>query len=311
MNPGHLFLTAAIATLLTATGGEAQIEIRVVPDALDPADSLTVGDPFWTTVLTRGPAGYALLPGSIADAYGELEEMAVLDTDRRDGRLRLRLSVFRPGRVVLPAVDARILTDRGDTIAVPVLSDTIPVASVLAPGDTLLADIKPLWTRGGTPAWVWFALAALALAALLVLLWWRRRREPGTTARTAAPNPYRIARERLEALRREPAGPRQRRDAAVAVGEALREYLADAWGLPSRERTTFELLADPPDGIREERAALGSVFAVVDRVKYARVTPEPGEVPPLADRSLAALERLEGRRGTVAEGGETATREAS
>ena len=302
MRVGSAALLLALLAAGTAPSPAAgQVAVQVVPDPVPVGDSLTVGDPLWTTVVTRGPAGWGLLPASLVDAYGEHDELAVLDTERRDGRLRLKIGLFRPGDRTLPEVDAKIVTGRGDTIAVPVVSDTIPVASVLAPGDTLLADIKPLWREEGIGAWVWAVVAAAALLALLAWLWRRRRGVEPAGAREPV-DPYEAARERLEALREgDPPTSERRIAAARSVGEAVRGYLADGWGLPARERTTFELLAAPPAGVRKERAALGSVFSVVDRAKYARLAPATGEVPELAGRALQCLERLEGRRrGTKA-----------
>ncbi|HUP19572.1 MAG TPA: hypothetical protein VM778_06430 [Gemmatimonadota bacterium] len=296
---------AGLAVLLLAAPAAAQdgdapvapgaVRIQLVPE-LPPAGGrdLTVGDPFWVTVVTQGPRGWHLLPGSIEAGYADVPEVAVLGSDRRDGRLRLRLAVFRPGDVVLPPGEARVVTGLGDTLAVPVGADTIRVESVLAPGDTLLADIKPLWAEPWTPPWLWIAVAALvALAA--ALLWLRRRRAPEAGTLTAAwTDPYEEARARIQALAREGergAGPRVR--AAAGIGEAARGYLADAWGLPARERTTFELLSDLPGASPLPRGPVGAVLASADLAKFARVDPGPGAVVELADRALDALDRME------------------
>ena len=171
----------ALLALLAAAPLRAQeepasaFEIRMVPDARPPGSvPLTVGDPFWITVRTSGPPGHYLLPQSIVDGFGARPEVAVLASERRDGQLRLRMAYFRPGDLVLPAIEARVTNGMGDTLDVPVVSDTLRVASVLTPGDTLLADIKPLWRTAGIPWWIWVVAAALALAILA--LWWRRRR---------------------------------------------------------------------------------------------------------------------------------------
>lgn len=293
--------------LIDSTAQRPPVTVHVVPEPrpAGPAagDSLTVGTPLWVTVRTSGPPGYSLLPASILDAWRARPELAVLETDRRDAQLRVRIALFRPGAVALPPVTARVLTDRGDTLGVPVTADTIQVASVLAPGDTLLADIKPLWREGGVPAWVWWALAALALLALaLAIRAWRRRRPAAVPAAAAVPaDPYEAARERLAALRVDPPAPEPRAAAGAAIGETLRQYLADAWRASARERTTLELLAELPAAVAGERPALGAILSTADLAKYARLAPAPGEVPVLADRALAALERLEARRSPAAE----------
>lgn len=271
----------------------AGVSLRLVPDPPAPgAPEPTVGDPVWATVRAFGPGGTYLLPASVLDAYAARPELAVLGSERRDGQLRLRLAVFRPGDVVLPAVLARVATATGDTLPVPVLSDTFRIASVLAPGDTLLADIKPLWPSPGIPPWVWLAAAAAGLALAVALRWWWRRRRgarsPAELPAVAA-DAYQVARDRIEALAAEPASPGARIAAAAGIGDALRGYVADGWGVPARERTSFELLHALPEPLARERPALGGLFNEVDLAKFARVAPAPGGIPALAGRALEWL----------------------
>lgn len=278
-----------------------EISIRVVPDRLPPGDSLTVGDRFWVTVVPSGPSGHYLLPESVPEAYASRPEVAVVGSERRDGRLRLEMALFRPGDVTLPAVEARVVDDAGDTLRVPVVSDTIPVASVLAPGDTLLADIKPLWEPETLPAWVWWVAAAAALAFLALLWWWwrrRRRSEPASVrapARTPAEH-HAEARRRIEAAGARTASPADRIGAAGEIGDALRDYLAGAWGIPARERTTFELLPALPSRLGAVRPALGGVLAQVDLAKFARVDPGAPGLGGLAGRAVGVLDAVEARR---------------
>ncbi len=276
----------------------ARIELRAAVDPREAPDEITVGDRFWIAVTTHGPAGYYLLPESVVQAYAARPEMAVFDRDRQDGRLRLKVALFRPGKVTLPTVRARILTDTGDTLAVPVVSDTIDVTSVLAPGDTVLADIKPVWPRAGVSGWVWIALAAVLIAAAFGVWAWRRRRTSVVERPFPRPaaDPYAAARERIAALGREPADAEGRIVAAAGIGDALRDYLTDAWGVPARERTTFELLGRLPGALDAERPALGAVFRPVDLAKFARLDPGAGAVGGLSARALDVLDRLEAER---------------
>ena len=276
-----------------------QVTLQLVPDPVEPGVAEpTVGDPLWATVRAYGSSGTYLLPESVVDAYATRPELAVLGTERRDGQLRLRIALFRPGDVVLPAVLARVATATGDTLTVPVRSDTFHVASVLAPGDTLLADIKPLWPSPGVPLWVWAALA-LALAALAAAVWWWRRRRRAVAGPLVAgrmADPYGEAHRRLAALAEDPALPEERIEAAAEIGEALRDYLAGAWGVPARERTTFEILPALPPPLAGDRAGLGSILTEADLAKFARLAPEPGRVPALAGRAIEWLDRAETAR---------------
>jgi hypothetical protein len=313
--PGRLRSRAALAILALAISGapaRAQSEpllidrgadrvtIRLVPEPRaavgGTGNELTVGDPFWVTVRTEGPPGYRLLPQSLIDAFGPHPELAVIGSERRDGLLRLQIALFRPGDVILPSVSAGVVTDRGDTLTVPVRADTMRVASVLAPGDTVLADIKPLWRPKGIPTWVWWLLAAaVALAAFLIWRWWRRRPAPAVPLREAR-DAYLEARQRITALGAEPADPEAAIAAAAGIGDALRDYLTEAWSYPARERTTLELLPTLPPAAAAERAALGGALAMADLAKFARLAPGQGEVPRLASRALAILDRLEDAR---------------
>lgn len=290
--------------LLDSTAVRPPIAIRVIPENPRPVGGTlaerTVGDPFWVTVRTSGPPGYTLLPQSLIDAYRPHPEVAVLESDRRDALLRLKLAVFRPGDIVLPTVRARVVTDRGDTLLAPVSADTIRVASVLAPGDTLLADIKPLWKPRGIPAWMWALVAALT--AMAALAWWMRRRRSGPPA-AAVPvrDVYGEARRAIEALREDPPTAARRTAAAAAIGDALRGYLADAWDVPARERTTLELLPQLPLRATPERPALASLLSTIDLAKFARLDPGAGAVPGLADRAIETLDRLEARHQETAD----------
>ena len=277
----------------------AAVSLRLVPDPPAPgAPEPTVGDPLWATVRAFGPSGTYLLPASVLDAYAARPELAVLGSDRRDGQLRLQIAVFRPGDVVLPAVQARVATATGDTLPVPVLSDTFHIASVLAPGDTLLADIKPLWPSPGIPLWVWVALAAAAVAALIAALWWWRRRHarPAAEPAAAAADAYEVARRRIEALAAEAPSPGARIAAAAGIGDALRGYLADGWRVPARERTTFELLHALPEPLARERPSFGGLLNEIDLAKFARLAPAAGRIPALAERALDWLDAAETAR---------------
>lgn len=280
-----------------ALAAPVAVTLRAVPDPPAPgAPEPTVGDPLWATVRAYGPSGTYLLPESVVAAYASRPELAVLGSERRDGQLRLRLALFRPGDVVLPTVEARVATAEGETLAVPVVSDTFRIASVLAPGDTLLADIKPLWPTPGIPPWMWVALAALVALALAALWWWRRRARGAPEVAAAVGDPYAEARRRLEALATEPPSPAERIVAAGEIGDALRDYLAAAWGTSARERTSLEILGTLPDPLAASRAALGSVLSEIDLAKFARLAPDAGRVPALAERALAWLESAEAAR---------------
>ena len=299
-----LLVALLLAAFLSLAGPlraqeEGRVVIRLVPEPRaavgGTGDQVTVGDPFWVTVRTEGPAGYRLLPQSLLDAYAAHPELAVVGSERRDGAWRLQIALFRPGDVALPGAEARVLTARGDTLRVPVRADTMRVASVLAPGDTVLADIKPPWPPAGIPWWVW-AVAVGVAAAVVWLLWRRFRRRPAQPAAAPPRDVYLEARRKIAALGAEPVEPASRIAAAAGIGDALRAYLSDAWLVAARERTTLELLPALPAPLAGERAPLGTILVAADLAKFARLAPGSGEVPALASRAIATLDRIEEAR---------------
>ena len=56
------------------------------------------------------------------------------------------------------------------------------------------------------------------------------------------------------------------------------------------------VVASLPERLRVERTGLLTVLSAVDLAKFARVAPDPGEVPRLAERALVTLDRLEALR---------------
>ena len=75
-----------------------------------------------------------------------------------------------------------------------------------------------------------------------------------------------------------------------------------------------ELLRGEPGRLRAERTGLLGVLSAVDLAKFARLAPEPGEVPGMATRALATLDRLEDLRRAPAgeaDGEPEALREAA
>jgi hypothetical protein len=159
-----------------------------------------------------------------------------------------------------------------------------------------LADIKPLWISGGIPLWFWILLALLIALALLAWWWWRRRGQIDELPQVGPDDAYQIARRQLEALKMEPPTSGRRIAAAAQIGEAVRVYLTDGWAVPARERTTFELLPMLPEDWQPIRPALASLLSAIDLVKFARLAPEPGEVPRLASAGLECVDRLEQTR---------------
>ena len=139
---------------------------------LQGADSLKVGTPF----LFKITADYAIESVSIPDT---LEDFAILES-RPDGKnprsWQIKLAPLKTGALSFP----RIVVKPVDSSVTPVYTDgfRVYVLSVLAEGDTLLRDIKPLQKYPlQLGIWVYLILLLIAIA-LAVYLWLKRPKKP-------------------------------------------------------------------------------------------------------------------------------------
>jgi hypothetical protein len=168
------------------------------------------------------------------------------------------------------------------------------------PGTNGLRDIKqPVDIPNGW-AWVWWVLAALALATLLAWAWrcWQRRRAQVPPVPVIPPHVR--AKQKLEealALIGRP------REFCILVSDTLRLYLEERFDFHAPERTTEEFLHELRGSrllMTAQKESLGDFLQRCDLVKFARY--EPGE-PELRDLHASALRLVEETEPVVEEPG--------
>ncbi len=138
-----------------------------------------------------------------------------------------------------------------------------------------IRDIKPPLEIPNGWAWLWWALAALAVivAAVLIWRWWQKRK---TQVLVVPPIPAHIrAKQKLaEAL----ALISQPKPFVTAVSDTARFYLEERFQFRAPERTTEEFLRELGGTnllLPEQKESLGNFLASCDLVKFAKY--EPGE----------------------------------
>jgi hypothetical protein len=160
-------------------------------------------------------------------------------------------------------------------------------------------DIKPPMAIPNGWEWLWWALGALALAALLVWAWrrWKRRRSEVPVVPPIPPHV--IAKQKLqEAL----ALIGQPREFCILVSDTVRWYLEERFEFRAPERTTEEFLYElratellTPD----QKASLGEFLQRCDLVKFARYEPAQPELLELHGAAVRLVEETEPPPATV------------
>ena len=284
------------------------------------AETLRVGEPFALSVVVTSQMGEGVVlpgPGPLGD--GSVEVVRELHRSHRFGgtaapglrvdSVVIEATAFALDTLVVPPVPVRVLA-RGDTVRVATASFTIPLAHLVARGDTTGA-LRP--TRPpepfGWPAWMIAALLAAALAVLgLAVYALRRPRAPATASapRAEAPRtPYALLLDRLSALERAGTpGPDAARAFCIALTDAVRDYLATRLALPAPTMTSAVLAARLDD--LERRGATGPgaadharrVFATADLARYADARFTDGPLRDALDGARALAGAVEAARPT-------------
>ena len=168
-----------------------------------------------------------------------------------------------------------------------------PIQNLAAAGTNALRDIKPPEAIPSGWAWVWWTLAALAVAALTVWAWrhWRKRK---ARIPVTPPLPAHIrARQKLQealALISRP------KPFCILVSDTVRVYLEERFEFHAPERTTEEFLHELRGTnllLPDQKDSLGEFLRRCDLVKFARYEPAEPELRDLHDAALRLVEETE------------------
>ncbi|MFZ1072145.1 MAG: hypothetical protein WAO21_01795 [Verrucomicrobiia bacterium] len=153
-----------------------------------------------------------------------------------------------------------------------------------------IRDIKPPVVIAGGWELVWWALAALAIAAAAIFAWrWWQRRKANIPSEPPVPAHVRARQKLEEAL----ALISQPKPFCILVSDTARFYLEDRFDFRAPERTTEEFLRElgGTDLLSpEQKESLGGFLESCDLVKFAKY--EPGE-PELRELHRSAVKLVD------------------
>jgi hypothetical protein len=158
---------------------------------------------------------------------------------------------------------------------------------------TDIRDIAPPLDIPSGLAWLWWALAGLAIviAALLFWRWWRKRATQVPVI-PVVPAHVRAKQKLQEAL----ALIAQPKPFVIAVSDAARCYLEERFNFRAPERTTEEFLYElqRTDRLtRDQKGSLGEFLASCDLVKFAKYEPGEAELRGLHTSAIRLVEETE------------------
>ena len=267
----------------------------------------TIGDRIHLDVIMRYPGDVHFDLPEFDQKLGEWELVNKTLSDPqefKDGfeqRLRLELTVFDTGRVVVPAITFKAVSQLDSTRVLSFRTDqyTVNVISVLPPGTTEPKDIKPPFAIRRIIPWSYIIFALLVVS--IIVGWmifyrrWKKQQPPASLNEEFLEPPHVTAFRKLEELKsRRYRTKEEIRQYYFRLSEILREYLERRYFFKALEMTTRE--------IREALHELGSVGADIladfdsllrqlDLVKFAKVIPEAGEMITAWELSYRCIDR--------------------
>ncbi len=306
-----LMLVAALSALPAAAQEDAEPaspEVRI-DLAVEPRE-VTVGEPFSVTLRVEHPPDLDVrLPAPGTD-WGSLtvrESGAPQRGTGADGWVRqvavYRLAAFELGALEIIPLELEV-TQGGERRTVATPAATIQVNSILPMEEgegeePQLADLKD---QASLPLSLARVLALVALAVLLLavvayLLWRRRRSQPAAAIEAPGPPLPPPDREALQALQALLAGPLlaqgKIKEYHVQLAEIVKRYLERRFGVPTLERTSFEVVQAtrlaPVDVWVPGRVA--SLLSGCDFVKFARQRPDVDRCRDMVDEARALVEQ--------------------
>jgi hypothetical protein len=178
-------------------------------------------------------------------------------------------------------------------------------AAVNAAND--IRDIKPPIEITSAWAWVWWALGAIAVAAIAYAAWkyWRKQ-QSRPRLEPVIPAHVRAKQKLQEAL----ALLNQPKPFCTLVSNTIRFYLEERFEFHAPERTTEEFLYELQSTnllLPDQKESLGEFLKRCDLVKFAKYEPREAELRDLHDSALRLVEETEPQQAEPATGSEDAS----
>jgi hypothetical protein len=163
----------------------------------------------------------------------------------------------------------------------------------LAASTNALRDIKPPVAIPSGWEWVWWALAAAAVAALVYGAWrWWRKRKAQIALVPPVPAHVRAKQKLQEAL----ALISQPKPFCTLVSDTTRLYLEERFSFHAPERTTEEFLYELQGTnllLPDQKESLGEFLKCCDLVKFAKYEPREPELRDLHGSAVRLVEETE------------------
>jgi hypothetical protein len=249
-----------------------------ITQELSGVDSLTVGTPFKFTIHSDYPIQGVSIPDTL-ESFAIINSTALQD----DKSWQLSIAVLKTGALSFP----RLQVQHAGSSVKPDSTDAfrVYVLSVLAEGDTLLRDIKPLERYPLQPAlWLYVLLALVAMILAIYLIVNKQKKAP----KPIAPSPvlipkatpaWQVALSELETLI---SGGLLGSGDILAyhfrLSEILRSFLELTYHFPAMEMTGTEIVIVLKKHKISRSDELRSFIVFCDMIKFAKAEPAMPEI---------------------------------
>ncbi len=263
-----MLLLGMLPSLLTA----------ILTQKLNGEDSLSVGTPFTLNIQSEQEIKQVIVPDSISS-------FAILSSkSMHDGKSwQLSIAPLKTGALSFPRL--KVIT--ADSTAEQDSTDAfrVHVLSILAEGDTLLRDIKPLQRYSlQVPWWMYLLLLLLLIILVAYLLLTKAKKQAPlpkpVTPPLAPPKPaWEIALQALQELLQR--GLPEREDAVLfhyQLSDILRSFLEATYRFPAMEMTVSEITRYSGKRRLNRYDELINFLSACDMVKFAKAQPSKEEI---------------------------------
>jgi hypothetical protein len=156
-----------------------------------------------------------------------------------------------------------------------------------------IRGVKPPIEIPNEWAWVWWSLAALALAAAAFVLWRRWRRQQQQLPPIVVVPPHVRAKQKLQEAWPLLSDPNR---FCTLVADTIRVYLEERFELRAPERTTEEFLVELRTSThltRDQKETLGRFLESCDLVKFARFEPTETDLRQLHEAAVRLVDETQ------------------